>query len=121
MDSIANWQDLAVYALIGLILLFVIYRIARRKKSDTGCTACAGQTNTQHSSTKQQESILRVRNMHCENCENTVTRALHHVEGITSVKASHQEGTVTILYNGEPKVLLAAREKLEIIGFPAEH
>ena len=41
---------------------------------------------------------MRVTGMTCGGCENAVTRTLMRLGGVKSVSASHQENTVTIVY-----------------------
>ncbi len=52
---------------------------------------------------KQQE--LHVVGMRCSGCELLVTEALEEIDGVGSVQASHQLGSVTVEYD-ESKVSL---------------
>ncbi|HHM02490.1 MAG TPA: heavy-metal-associated domain-containing protein [Caldithrix abyssi] len=48
-----------------------------------------------------QEVTLKVKGMMCGGCENTVQNAVMEVEGVQSVKASHADGTATVVYDAE--------------------
>ncbi|HED11220.1 MAG TPA: heavy-metal-associated domain-containing protein [Caldithrix abyssi] len=48
-----------------------------------------------------QELTVKIKGMMCGGCENTVQKAVMEVEGVQSVKASHKEGTATVVYDAE--------------------
>lgn len=62
------------------------------------------------------EIIIKVEGMVCNGCENRVINALKLVNGVQEVKASFQEGTVSIEMS-ENVSLETLEEKIENIGF----
>lgn len=62
------------------------------------------------------ETILKVKGMVCNGCENRIKNALENMEGIENVVADHTTGIVTVTSNNdvsEDKM----KEKIEDIGF----
>ena len=62
------------------------------------------------------ETILKVKGMVCNGCENRIKNALENMEGIEKVVADHTSGIVTVTANNdvlEDKM----KEKIEDIGF----
>lgn len=47
------------------------------------------------------ELVIKVDGMHCGGCERAVERVVMKVRGVSSVRADHRRGTVTVGYNGE--------------------
>lgn len=62
------------------------------------------------------ETIIKVRGMMCNGCENRVKNALSELDGIESVEASHEEETVKIISNQEINIDVI-KEKIEDLGF----
>lgn len=115
------WQRIAVYTIVALAMALAIFRILRKQKARGKCSNCSSNPKAKGKSMEENQIKLKVQNMHCENCENTVIRALQTIDGIGIVTASHADGTVTITYRGlggGASVEEAARQKLEFIGFP---
>lgn len=65
------------------------------------------------------ETIIKVKEMMCNGCENRIQNALKTIEGIESVEADHTKGIVKITSNDniEENVI---KEKIEDIGFEVE-
>ncbi len=62
------------------------------------------------------ETIIKVKGMVCNGCENRVQNALKNIEGVKEVLADHNKGTVTV--TAEEKVSKTVmEEKIEDIGF----
>lgn len=62
------------------------------------------------------ETILKVKGMVCNGCENRIKNALENMEGIENVVADYTSGMVTVTANNdvsEDKM----KEKIEDIGF----
>ena len=62
------------------------------------------------------ETLLKVKGMVCNGCENRIKNALENMEGIKNVVADHISGIVTVTANNdvsEDKM----KEKIEDIGF----
>lgn len=62
------------------------------------------------------ETILKVKGMVCNGCENRIKNALENMEGIEKVVTDHTSGIVTVTANNdvsEDKM----KEKIEDIGF----
>ena len=62
------------------------------------------------------ETLLKVKGMVCNGCENRIKNALENMEGLTKVVADHISGIVTVTANNdvsEDKM----KEKIEDIGF----
>lgn len=65
------------------------------------------------------ETIIKVKGMMCNGCENRVQNALKTIEGIEAVEANHTAGTVKITLNKEvPEAVI--KEKIEDIGHEVE-
>ena len=65
------------------------------------------------------ETVIKVKGMVCNGCENRVQNALKTIEGIEDVKADHNNGTV-IVTSKEEVTKNAMEEKIEDIGFEVE-
>ena len=66
------------------------------------------------------EIILKVTGMMCEGCENRIQNAVKNIEGVETVVANHQEGTVKLSLN-ENADISKIKEKIEDIGFTVEN
>ncbi len=66
------------------------------------------------------EIILKVTGMMCEGCENRIQNAVKNMEGVETVVANHQEGTVKLSLN-ENADISKIKEKIEDIGFTVEN
>ena len=62
------------------------------------------------------ETKIKVNGMVCEGCENRIKNALSTIDGIQSVEADHNTGTVTVMSN-EAVTKEAMEEKIDDIGF----
>ena len=62
------------------------------------------------------ETIIKVKGMVCNGCENRVQNALKNIEGVKEVKADHNQGIVTVTANEEVSRTVM-EEKIEDIGF----
>ena len=62
------------------------------------------------------ETIINVKGMVCNGCENRVKNALKTIDGVEEVKANHQDGTVIVKANDNVE-LSAIKEKVEDIGY----
>lgn len=60
---------------------------------------------------------LNVEGMMCGNCEARLTRVLMAMEGVETVVASHQEGTVVIDFDAMKVNESALKEAVEDAGF----
>lgn len=62
------------------------------------------------------EIILNVEGMHCGGCEARIKNSVSEIDGVESVTANHNDGTVKITLNKEidKKVI---QEAIEDIGF----
>ena len=65
------------------------------------------------------ETIIKVKGMVCNGCENRVQNALKTIDGIEEVIANHNDGTVKITSNEEVQQSVM-EEKIEDIGFEVE-
>lgn len=62
-------------------------------------------------------TILRVKGMDCEGCEQRISTVLRRLEGVSAVAADHRSGSVSIDYDEgavEPGVIT---ERLEQAGY----
>ena len=64
------------------------------------------------------ETILKVKGMACEGCENRIQNALKTIEGVETVVANHNDGTVKVMADGVDENVL--KEKIEDIGYEVE-
>lgn len=62
---------------------------------------------------------LKIQNLKCHGCANTITTQLSNLEGISEVQVSNETDMVSFNYLGE-KDLEAAIKKLSALGYPAE-
>ena len=62
------------------------------------------------------ELVFKVEGMMCGGCENRVKNALEALDGVESVIASHEEGTVKVTLNKEVDEKII-KEKIEDIGY----
>lgn len=63
-----------------------------------------------------EEIILNVEGMHCEGCENRVKNSLSTIDGVESVIADHNNGTVTIKTNKAVNID-EIKEMIDDLGF----
>ena len=62
------------------------------------------------------ETIIKVKGMVCNGCENRVQNALKTIDGVSNVVADHNKGIVTV--NAKEEVAKSVMEdKIEDIGF----
>jgi copper chaperone len=59
---------------------------------------------------------FEVKGMTCEGCQNSVSKAVGHVPGVTKVVASHAAETIDVDFASEPKDE-AVRTAVEDAGF----
>ena len=62
-----------------------------------------------------QEITWKVEGIACTGCENRIENALKQIEGVTTVKADHETGTVTVKTNENSISMI--QEKIEDLGF----
>ena len=66
-----------------------------------------------------EETIIKVKGMVCEGCENRVKNALSQIEGVNDVEANHETGIVKVNSSNritEEKI----KETITDIGFEVE-
>lgn len=62
------------------------------------------------------EMKLKVEGIECMGCENRIQNALSKIDGVQMIKASHLEGTVTVM--SDENLLPKIQETIEDLGFP---
>ena len=62
------------------------------------------------------EVIIKVEGMMCSGCENRVQNALKEIEGVDTVVANHEEGTVKVTLVSDVDVTVL-NETIEDLGF----
>ncbi len=62
------------------------------------------------------ETIINVNGMACTGCENRIQNALKSIDGVETVVANHNNGTVKVTAKDEVSVNVL-KEKIEDIGF----
>lgn len=62
------------------------------------------------------ETIIKVKGMVCNGCENRVQNVLKNIDGVEKVVANHTTGTVTVTSKNEVAESVM-KEKIENIGF----
>ena len=65
------------------------------------------------------KTILKVKGMHCEGCENRIKNVIASVENVEEVKADHETKEVEIK-STETLDLNEIKEKIEDLGFEVE-
>ena len=63
---------------------------------------------------------VKVSNISCGHCTNTIERELNGLEGVTSVKADKESKTVTIEWNEPSITWKKIAEFLNEIGYPVK-
>lgn len=63
------------------------------------------------------KETLRVRGMHCANCENIVEHSLRHLRGVRSAKADYGSETVTVAYDDTRCNAFQMAKALELKGY----
>ncbi len=66
------------------------------------------------------ETIINVKGMVCNGCENRVKNALKTIEGVEEVEANYTNGIVKVTSKEEVEES-ALKEKIEDIGFEVEN
>ncbi len=67
-----------------------------------------------------ESASINVTGMKCGGCENTVTTALKAIEGVLSVKASHQEKKVDVEFDPAKTDLDEIEDAITDAGFSVE-
>ena len=62
------------------------------------------------------EVVIKVEGMMCSGCENRVQNALKEIEGVDTVVANHEEGTVKVTLVSDVDVTVL-NETIEDLGF----
>lgn len=65
------------------------------------------------------EVVIKVEGMMCSGCENRVQNALKEIEGVDTVVANHEEGTVKVTLASDVDVTVL-NETIEDLGFDVE-
>ena len=65
------------------------------------------------------EVVIKVEGMMCSGCENRVQNALKEIEGVDTVVANHEEGTVKVTFASDVDVTVL-NETIEDLGFDVE-
>ena len=66
------------------------------------------------------ETIINVKGMVCNGCENRVKNALKTIDGVEEVEANYKNGIVKVTSKEEVEES-ALKEKIEDIGFEVEN
>jgi len=62
---------------------------------------------------------LKIQNLKCHGCANTITMQLSKLEGISNVEVSNETNSVKLYYSNDLN-LEAAIKKLSALGYPIE-
>ena len=96
--------------IIVVIIVIVLLGVALRGsikhfKGESSC--CGGGSGTRKKVKKKTldgpvigKKTIKISGMHCENCVNSVTKAINHVEG-ASAKVSLSDGSAVVSYDRE--------------------
>ncbi len=63
------------------------------------------------------EATIRIQNLKCGGCANTITNKVSAIEGITHVEVTVDTSTVAVKYTSDEQLNLV-KEKLSNIGYP---
>lgn len=108
------------YIVIGILLVIVVIAVLRAKKHFQGGGCCASGSNMIRdkkvlNAPKIGEKIMRIEEMHCENCEIRVQNALNRLDGV-ACKVSWKKKTAIVAYSAEvPDELL--KTTVERMGY----
>lgn len=62
---------------------------------------------------------IKIQNLKCHGCANTITTQLSKLTGIDKVEVSNETDQVSFIYNSS-EALASAKKKLSSLGYPAE-
>ena len=62
-------------------------------------------------------TTITIKDIHCENCENTIRTALSRLPGVVRVVPSSERNDVTVSYDDAQIDEAALREKLLAVGY----
>ena len=65
------------------------------------------------------KTILKVKGMHCEGCENRIKNVLSNAKEVSEVIANHANGEVEVT-SSDALDLEVVKEKIENLGFEVE-
>jgi copper chaperone CopZ len=65
------------------------------------------------------ETVVKVHNIKCDGCANTIVNKLERIHGVNTVAVLPEEGKVRISYHDETD-LVAAIYKLNQLGYPLD-
>ena len=65
------------------------------------------------------KTTLRIQNLKCGGCANTIITKLEELEGVNDVTVEQDEDTVSFIYNDQDNLIEAA-ELLANLGYPIE-
>ncbi|OAD18978.1 heavy metal-binding protein [Candidatus Thiomargarita nelsonii] len=63
---------------------------------------------------------VKIPNISCEHCTNTIEREMSELEGVTSVKADKDSKMFSVEWNEPPATWAVIADLLNEIGYPAE-
>lgn len=65
------------------------------------------------------KTSIKIQNLKCHGCANTITKKLNLVEGISNVEVNNEAHTVTFFYENDANLALV-KSTLHTLGYPEE-
>lgn len=105
---------------VGILIVLVVIALLSSKKhlkGEGGCCGGGGGTIAEHKELDAPqigEKIIRIEGMHCENCKNSVERAVNRIDDVVC-KVDLKKKTASVIYSSEPdeEELRKAVERLD--------
>lgn len=89
--------DLVILIIIAVLLFFAVRGSISHAKGECGgcCGTCARPVKKKLEGKKIAEKTVAVEGMHCENCRNTVERAINRIDG-AAAKVNLKKNTAAV-------------------------
>ncbi|MCH5251771.1 MAG: heavy-metal-associated domain-containing protein [Lachnospiraceae bacterium] len=95
-----------VIVILAVIIAAAAFSTIKHMKGQSGCCGCSGGCCTAGESKKLDtsavgEKIIRIEGMHCDNCKNSIERAINRIDGVVC-KVNLKKKLAVVSYSKEP-------------------
>lgn len=109
--------NIIVIAVLVLLVLVAVLSSRKHMKGAGGCCGGGSGTIAQKKELEEPqigEKIIRIDGMHCENCKNSIERAINRIDG-AACKVNLKKKIAVVAYSKEPdeEELRSAIERLD--------
>lgn len=109
--------NIIVIAVLVILVLVAVLSSRKHLKGEGGCCGGGGGTIAQTKELEEPpvgEKWIRIDGMHCENCKNSIERAVNRLDGVVC-KVNLKKKTAVVTYSKEPDddELRSAIERLD--------